>query len=224
VVLLVGCGCAWAQAGGELTDQGIGGFLKKKAKDVVKAPDAEKDKQAPDQSPDQRFNDRVLELNVETLARLENALRGEKEFRDGVEARYAKLPTREQYDSCLMQAMMSPEGQAIAKGAADDMAQVQIKLMALHEKKCGKNPNTFDKSEDLKPAAEAGARAGGLTLAQYSIAKERITPFCSSGGLDKVRGSGDLYYVYTPAEVSAIQPKCAQLAGLMPDVAAHPQR
>jgi hypothetical protein len=114
--------------------------------------------------------------------------------------------------------MMSPEAQAIVAKVGDNIQaqqQQMTSLAALMEKKCGKNPNTFNKSDDLKPAAEQCTATGGLTLSQYSIAKERITPFCNSGGKDKVAGMGGLYYVYTPTEVNAMKPKCTRLTGLM---------
>jgi hypothetical protein len=200
----------------------LGGFLKKKMKEVVN-PDSEKNDQttsdaASGNNSNTRFNDRVLELNEDVLIKLENTLVCEKDFRAAVDAKYAKMPTPEQYQKCSMDVMMSQEAQAIVSKPGDTIQaqqQQMASLAALTEKKCGKNPNTFDKSADLKPAAEKCSATGGLTLSQYSIAKERVIPFCSAGGQSKVAGIGNNYYVYTPAEVAAMKPKCASLTGLM---------
>jgi hypothetical protein len=132
--------------------------------------------------------------------------------------------TREQHDKCMLDVMMSPEAQAISKGG--DMSQMMTQLTALQERKCGKNPErvTESKNGELRQTREQGAKCGGLTLTQYSIAAERILPFCGSGGQDRVRGMGNLYYVYTPTETSAIRPKCAKLTGLISDLNAPPKK
>jgi hypothetical protein len=199
----------------ELSGQ-IGGFIKKRVKDAVSKP-AENTATTEQES---RFNDRVLELNADNLAKLENALLAEKQFRDGVEARYAKIPSREQYQNCMGQVAMSDDAHKIMASLTGDTQQYQQamnKLNALYEEKCGKDPSKANKSEDLRPAIDEGAKGGGLTRDQYSIMKERILPFCSSGGQNKVRGEGgsNIFYVYSQTEVSAIQPQCGKLAGLI---------
>jgi hypothetical protein len=220
--LLIGLGFASDSMDKPVMVAQLGGFLKKKVKDVVKPEPENSAQTAADSSSgndtNARFNDRVLELNEDVLAKLEKVLLCEKDFRAEVDAKYAKVPTQEQYQKCSMDAMMSQEALALASKPGETLQaqqQMMTNLAALMEKKCGKNPNTFDKSDDLKPAAEKCSAAGGLTLSQYSIAKERVAPFCSSGGQDKVRGMGNLYYVYTPAEVNAMKPKCTRLTGLM---------
>jgi hypothetical protein len=217
ICLLVGLGLAADMMSRPALGQGIGGFLKKKVKDTVKPPESGKDgESASDSNPNSRFNSRVLEMNDENLAKLEKALTCEKEFRDGINAKYAKLPTEQQYQTCSTQAMLSTEAQALVKGGAGD-AQAQQQMMtqfaALIEKKCGKSPSTYNKSDELKPGEAQCAKSASLTLDQYSIMKERLTPFCSSGGQEKVHGFGDMYYVYTPIEVTAMKPKCSQLSG-----------
>jgi hypothetical protein len=213
MMLLFGIGIGSATLNGQ-----IGGFIKKKATGIVKEPDTKTPEAAAAQSDTNkspRFNENVLELNADNLAKLEKALVCEKEFRDGVEAKYAKLPTRQQYENCMMQVMMSPEAQSITANKSGDVMQMSKQLMDLQEKKCGKSPSSYNKSDELRPAQEQGAKCGGITLTQYSIATERIPPFCNSGGKEKVKGFGDLYYVYTHAEVNAIQPKCARLSSLI---------
>jgi hypothetical protein len=197
----------------------LGGFIKKRVKDVVKQPDsggnAAEEQSGANDGP--RFNDRVLELNEATLSKLEKALLCERKFRDDIEAKYAKMPTKEAYQACSVEVMMSSEGQALAAEGADPSKAQQYmkKLMALLEKKCGKNPENVSKSDDMKPAEEQCSREADLTPDQYSIAKERFTPFCSSGGKEKVQGYGSVFFIYSPAEVQAMKPKCERFMDLM---------
>jgi hypothetical protein len=220
-VLLLGWGIGLTELNGQ-----IGGFIKKKAKDIMQPSSGNKQESAPGNNPTPAFNENVLELNADALAKLDKALTCEKDFRDGVEAKYAKLPGKEEYQNCMIQVMMSPEAQAIAEGKNTDVSQMGVQLMALQEKKCGKNPERAkdSKGEELRSAREQGAKCGGLTLTQYSIAMERIAPFCNSGGKDKVKSYGEIYYVYTPTEVSAIQPQCAALTGLISAINAAPKK
>jgi hypothetical protein len=222
VCLLIGLGFTLAPMSRPAMGAQLGGFLKKKMKDVVNPGPEKSNQTASDSSSgndtNSTFNDRVLELNEDVLAKLEGTLVCEKDFRATVDAKYAKMPTQEQYQKCSMDAMMSQEAQAIVSKPGDNIQaqqQQMTSLAALIEKKCGKNPNTFNKSDELKPAAEKCSATGGLTLSQYSIAKERVAPFCSSGGQNKVAGIGNNYYVYTPAEVNAMKSKCSRLTGLM---------
>jgi hypothetical protein len=223
VCLLVGLSFSWDLIVRPAMSLQLGGLLKKKVKSIVQQPDADASQEATAASSssdnsNSRFNDRVLELNEQTLAKLEKTLKCEQDFRDGVDAKYAKLPTQAQYQQCTMDVMLSPEGQGIAQAGISDMQAMQqqsAKLTTLLEKKCGKNPSAYNKSDDLKPAAAQCSSAGGLTLDQYAIAKERIIPFCNSGGQEKVRGVGNLYYVYTPAEVNAMKSKCSQILSLI---------
>jgi hypothetical protein len=221
ICFLIGLGCSWDPMIRPASANQLGGFIKKRVKDAVKEPESDKNSGAISEqsgsNTNPRFNDRVLELNEETLAKLEKALLCEKSTRDEVEAKYAKMPTKEEYQTCSMDAMMSPEGQELVEkeNSASDAQQYMKKLMALLEKKCGKNPENANKSEDLKPAEEKCAKEANLTPTQFSIAEERITPFCKSGGQEKVQGYGSMYFVYSPAEVNAIKPKCARFMELI---------
>jgi hypothetical protein len=201
----------------ELRSQ-FGGLIKK-AKGVVSPPESGKNTDASEQSGNSTtpsFNDRVLELNPDNLAKLEQALVCEKNFRAQVNAKFAKMPTPEQHQQCMIQVMMSPEALAIAESKSADVTQQSLQLMALQEKKCGKDPQRNNKGEEMRPAKEQGAKCGGFTLPQYTIAVERIAPFCNAGGQEKVKGFGsNIYYVYTPAEVSAIKPNCSKLMALI---------
>ncbi len=222
IVLLLGFGFGSTELNGQ-----IGGLMKKKMKQIVQ-PDSDRNSEDTSEESDNeqtpRFNENVLELNAENVARLEKALACEKEFRNGVEAKYAKLPTSEQHQNCVMQVLMSPEAEAISEGIKEgDMQSVQQvgeKMIALQEQKCGKDPEILisSKDQELRPSGEEGAKCAGFTSLQYAIAMERIAPFCGSGGQAQVKGYGEAYYVYTPVEMSAIQPECARLTGLISDL------
>lgn len=69
----------------------------------------------------------------------------------------------------------------------------------------------------------AGPAASGLTKLQLTLMKERIIPFCTAAQApaaagDEVRiatSSDAIYWVYTPAELQALQPHCARLASAL---------
>ncbi len=203
-------------------DAQIGGFLKKKIKQAVKGDSTEQTAQkggpAKAAPGGPAFDEYVLQLSSRNLDRLEQALAGEKAFRDSVLAVRAKLMTPQQYGQCRYKAMGSPEAQALTANPPKDAAGFQkynSDFEAFIQKRCGANPNTF-KEEDLSPGAEIGARASGLTRQQYAIMKERIAPFCKAGGAARVPGAmPGMDYVYAPEEIAALQPRCTKLMGLL---------
>ena len=203
-------------------DAQIGGFIKKKVKDAVKGQAAGEQKQAPaaEAQSEPRFSEYVLELNAENLDKLEKALAVEKAYRDSVNTAYARVPTPEQYQQCMIRTTMDPEAQKITANMNDmaAMQQAQEKLVAYREKKCGKDPERAmeGKKEALRHGSDRAAESVGIKPSALSIMKERITPFCESGGQAKVKGDMEgMYYVYTPTEVAAIQPRCVKLAALL---------
>lgn len=215
---LIGLGLSWNGTITPAMGAQFGGFIKKKVKEATKQPDSEPTASESSGDSNSPYNDRVLELNEETLAKLEKSLVCEKDYRAEVDAKYAKLPTKDQYERCAMEASMSPEMLQLVQnpGSTPQEAQkVMLNMSSMIEKKCGKNPNEFHKSDDLKLAADKCPSAGSLTKDQYSIARERVLPFCSSGGQNKIKGQGNVYFVYSPAEVSALKPKCDQLRKLI---------
>lgn len=211
----------------------IGGFLKKKVKQAVKGQvaggDSASAKAAPADGSGPRFSEYVLELNADNLDKLEKALAAEKAYTDSVNAAYGKLSTPEQYQQCMIQTTMDPEAAKITANMTDaaSMQKAQERLMAFRERKCGKDPERAmeGKKEALRKASGRGAEAVGIKPSALSIMKERITPFCESGGQAKVKGDSEgMYYVYTPTEVASIQPRCAKLTALLapPKAAAKP--
>jgi hypothetical protein len=198
----------------------IGGFIKKKVKQVVKGDTAAASEQkAAPASAGPTFDDYVLQLSPQNLDRLERGLAAEKAFRDSVNRVYAALRTPEQYQRCQGETMTSPEGRQLAANPPQDAAGYQkyaAAMQVLTEKRCGRDPGRLDKAEDLKPAGAVGARAAGATSSQYSIMKERVVPFCRAGGAARVPGEvKGMDYVYAPEELTALQPRCARLMELL---------
>jgi hypothetical protein len=64
--------------------------------------------------------------------------------------------------------------------------------------------------EKTSKSKDKCSAAGGLTKDQFAVAKERILPFCSSGGRQKVGN-----YIYSSAEVKALKPRCEKLRKLI---------
>jgi hypothetical protein len=215
--LLIGWSLPWEVMIPPAQGAQFGGLIKKKLKDVTKQTDSDSTPES--SSGNSAYNDRVLELNEENLGKLEKALMCEKDARTQVDAKFAKLLTSEQYQKCAMEASMSPEMMQLVQnpGTTQQAAQEQmLKVAALIEKKCGKNPNDVHKDDDLKQALDKCSSAGNLTNAQFSIAKERILPFCASGGQNKIKGQGNnVYFVYSSTEIGAIKPKCDKLRKLI---------
>lgn len=202
----------------------IGGLVKKKLKDAVKAQAGQTEQPAASQGAPQgpTFGDYVVEMTPANLDRLETALRAEKAYRDSIATFYARLPTADAYGQCNTQVMMSPEAQKISESMPEnaDLATVQKmgqQLQDLVVKKCGPDPSTFHKSDDLRRAPETGAKAAGFTKDQYAIMQERIVPFCKAGDApSRIPGSGtNIYYVYAPGEVQALGPRCSKLVPLI---------
>ncbi len=191
-----------------------------------------------------KFTESVLEMTPETIERFAKALALEESSRKAIAAKAnAPLPkgtkTREEYQQCQMELYTSPEFQQLmqdmtaalsgmgkdpagAQRAAQDM---QTKMDAEMEKKCGPDPDkTYRKPDvgsEIRKAQSEAARSTGFTDRQYAIIKERVTPLCLSdpapAGPDglKIRGEGSVFFVYTAAEVETVRPRCEALTGLM---------
>jgi hypothetical protein len=97
------------------------------------------------------------------------------------------------------------------------------------EPKCGLEPRKAEEirtqhADSMEAAAPA---ASGLTRLQLTIVKERILPLCAAtqavaAAASEVRvpagaqhSANPIYYVYTPNEVNALQPRCAKLASAL---------
>lgn len=183
------------------------------------------------------YNEHVLEVTPAVLERFERALAAEEAERNEVARIAASVRTPEDYQACMMKAVMSPEAQALmaassAKGeayiasprdqaAAAAYRKAQQDLVEYMSRTCGPDPDQFRSSElpklQARPA-EAGREAGGFTVTQYAILKERVAPLCGmaeAAGSDgiKIPGEGkNIFWVYSPVEVEALLPRCAELS------------
>jgi hypothetical protein len=115
-----------------------------------------------------------------------------------------------------------PKDATEAREAAEEML---TKLGALVEKACGPDPSRanekLDTANRLREAETKAAQSNGFTLRQYVVLKERVTPLCLSdpvppdpAGLRR-KGQGSAFFVFTPAEVAALRPRCEAFVKLL---------
>lgn len=192
--------------------------------------------------PGPRFTEYVLEITPQLLDQLEKGLAAEDVVRQAIERKIGKVLSRDEYKKCEAAVLSGPEGQKVYAQARDlatgDTTYERIqkasealarRMEQVVEPKCGLEPR---KAEDLRAqhadSLEAAApAASGLTRLQLTILKERILPLCAAtqavaaatGEVRVPAGTQDsakaIYYVYTPNEVNAVQPRCAKLASAL---------
>lgn len=216
----------------------IGGIAKKARQKVSEAVTGQPQPQAATQeeASTSPYGESVLEMTPAVLDRFERALAAEEAQRQEVERRVAELPTSEAYQQCMVQLMMSPDGQRLNEAMMDKAAaysadpgnaeasaayqRAQDEYTAAIHERCGTNPDEFEVSElpALLDAAEAaGWEAGGFTDVQYGILKERVTPLCGvadSVGPGELRLPGmgqNIFWVYSALEVESLLPRCSAL-------------
>lgn len=186
------------------------------------------------------YNEHVLEMTPEILDRLERGLAAEEADRGEIARLAASVRTPEAYQTCLMQAMTSSEGQAVNaasmakaeayiantadQAAAAAYQEAQAAVVQYMADTCGPDPDQFHATElpklQTRPATK-GREAGEFTAAQYAILKERIVPLCGlgltgSGDAVRIPGEGtNIFWVYSPAEVESLLPRCAELSRLV---------
>jgi hypothetical protein len=187
-------------------------------------------------SPSSPYNEYVLELKADVTDCLERALAAENAELDAFRAWASRVKSRDAYQACQGQHMMTPEAQALAQEYTaamqgnDSQASMRAmkvyaqKMEALTEKACGPKPESVDerRSEALKAASAKGQATCGYTDRQYFILKERIPPICASGQLGsadgalKLQGEGkDNFWVYSATEVEVLEARCAGLQGAL---------
>jgi hypothetical protein len=202
----------------------------------------EREAAKPDEAakPGVKYNEYVLEMTPEVVDRFASAMVAEETDRAAVAQIAAGMKTPEAYQSCMMEAMMSDEGQRVleemtAKGEAysknpsDKAAEqayrkAQDAMTKFMTDTCGVDPDTFTNRElpELqKRPAQAGMEAGGFTATQYAFLKERVPPLCaiastSPEGEVRIPGDGkNIFWVYSEVEVQTIVPRCAELTRLL---------
>ena len=227
--------CAAAPAEGQLSG------LKNRAKKAVESVTGDGAAATPAQAA-AAYNEHVLEMTPDIVERFGKALRAEEAERQEIERIAASVRTPEAYQACVMTAVATPESEALmaamaAKGeaylantadaaAAAAHREAQQDVMDFMVRSCGPDPDQFRSSElpklQARPA-KVGQEAGGFTVTQYAILKERVAPLCGlaeAAGADGVRipGEGEnIYWVYSPAEVETLVPRCAELTRLVAD-------
>jgi len=217
----------------------LGGLVKRKVKDTVvqtvAGPDTTASVSASRAAAAPAFTANVLEMTPEVLDRLEKALAAESVTREENDRRVGKVLDAEEYARCRQRVAMSPKTQEIMEehlrvlGEETStqpqreraMQEMATRLEALTEPECGLEPNKAEKlRSELAPRVTAAAeQASGLSDLQLSILKERILPFCVApeavaAAVGELRLPGETntaFYVYSPTEVDAVQPRCGGL-------------
>ena len=188
-----------------------------------------------------RFNEHVLEITPELIDRLEKGLAAEEVVRQEIERKIGKVLDRDEYEKCQTAVLRGPEGQKVYERSRDlvngDTTYAHLqkasqelarRMEQVVEPKCGLAPRKAEgirtqHADSLEAAAPA---ASGLTRLQLTIMKERILPLCAStqavaAAAGEVRvpagveSSHPIYYVYTPNELNALQPRCPKLASAL---------
>jgi hypothetical protein len=163
-----------------VADAQIGGLIKKKVSDAVKAPEKPADPAKAESK--QGFvngNSDVLEITPPVLEGFMRGLNVEVALRKEFAAELKKYPTREEYDRCSNQAASSEEAQKLIVGLADipetataEQRQKAIEKYAADQKalvkrKCPLNPSEAPNREKrlteikAKAAEAAGPDASG---------------------------------------------------------------
>jgi hypothetical protein len=189
-----------------------------------------------------RFNEYVLEITPTVLDQLEKGIAAEEVVRQKIERKIGKVLTRDEYEKCEAAVLSGPEGQKVYEQARNlatgDTTYERIqkaseelarRMEQVVEPKCGLEPRKAEEirtqhADSMEAAAPA---ASGLTRLQLTIVKERILPLCAAtqavaAAASEVRvpagaqhSANPIYYVYTPNEVNALQPRCAKLASAL---------
>ena len=104
------------------------------------------------QAPGMDYGPTVLEITGPVLAAFEKGLRAEIALREELKKQMAARTTKAQYDKCVQEQMMSPDGQRFGEALSNMADQVkpeelQHRMMRLFtavqarlEKKCGPDP------------------------------------------------------------------------------------
>ncbi|HVN76563.1 MAG TPA: hypothetical protein VMT19_09615 [Thermoanaerobaculaceae bacterium] len=193
--------------------------------------------------PTPALSDAVLEITPPVLDRLAKALAAENEARKAAAtptpaAGSVPPKTREEYAECQQALTKSPEylqlvqayggttsGKPKDPAARQAAEELMAKLAALTEKSCGPDPaRTRERQElaaKLRDAEARAATAGGFTVRQYAVLKERVTPLCLSdpepptAAGRRIKGTGAASFVYSAKEAAALQPRCDAFVKLL---------
>ena len=210
--------------------------------DTSTARAARKGARAAPPAPGPRFTEYVLEITPAVLDQLEKGLAAEEVVRQEIERKIGKVLSHDEYKKCEAAVLRGPDGQKVYAQARDlatgDTTYEHIRkaseelarrMEQVVEPKCGLAPMKAEeiRSQNRDSLEAAAPAASGLTRLQLTLMKERILPLCAaaqavSTAPGEVRvpataqtSTDPIYFVYTPNEVSALQPRCAKLAGAL---------
>lgn len=181
-----------------------------------------------------QFSEYLLEMTPEVLSRVEKGLAAEQAVQREIDGLIGKVLGTDERERCVQAVMASPEGQNVYMQAGDLMpdnaSQEQLQKASreiakrfdkLIEPKCGLDTQRQQQVRDqhAERLAAAAPQASGLTELQLANLKERIVPLCSAIETLSVNGNEArvpteaqaVFWVYTPAEVEALRPRCAAL-------------
>lgn len=215
----------------------LGGL--KKLKDKVQKTTSDKPAAAAPASGNARspYGEYVLEMTGPVVERFERAMSAERATTEEFKKWAATAKPKEAYESCYVNALMSPDGQKLTaeygagmdgKSAQEATAAMEAyakKLERFTETQCGPSPDAVRnrRNEVQKANSTNAAEVGGFNAGQYAILKERIPPVCgtdalSAAGSDGLQLPGDgarIYWVYSPTEVEVLRQNCDKLSGLL---------
>jgi len=169
VVVVVPAGSADAQ---------LGGLLKKKAKEVAQSPVKKEETKPPSDEAAARALSQpdVVPITQDSTDRFKKGLNVEITLRDEFRTFLASLKTREQYDTCKGESVMSPEGQKIGmqmlnlpdNASPAEMQKVMMKsgadLEALTTKRCGRDPAEWDDARRAERLREIRGQASDAAM------------------------------------------------------------
>lgn len=170
------------------------------------------------------YDSRVLEMTPDVLDRFTQALNAEATHEKQAKLAEAKLLPQDKETACRVHLYQtSAERQRMQKDyeaamQKQDMAAIQkatVEITAFESEHCpARNANAVRALHTLPPEVLTSAN---LTSVQYAVLKERIAPFCRSAPTAtesgaRIQGRGNnVFYAYSAAEVTALQPRCKTL-------------
>ena len=149
------------------------------------------------------FSDAVLEITLPRLDQLARGLAVEDTLHAGAGERTSAAYI-DRYHACEERLGASDaryrqlrDANSSAQGDAADSTYAA--LDAYRAPRCGRDPQMYAREINA-----VSSRAAGLGRRQYTILKERVVPFC-------LRGGAVGRYVYSAAEMQALEARCPTL-------------
>jgi hypothetical protein len=214
--------------------QGLGGLIKKKAIEAVKGKEPKKDEGqtvAKDNGPiTSQFEKECGPLTADAVDRFLKGMEAELAQRVEFDRKRSAAKPDEEVRACEQKEAMGPEAlKLMQRGMTEGtpvaqlqkaMEQNRTDLGAYILKKCGEPVSKYGQF-DSNAAAQAGAKAAGMSDECYGQFKEVALFFCKGLTAEqqktatdqgiRVPGKGNGVWVYTADEAKALAPRCGQL-------------